>query len=426
MSFNLIDAAKGLFTNEIVNRASSTLGESESGISKAMSALIPTVLSGVISKASSSDGANAVAQMANEQHQSGVLDNIGGLLGGGGSGVSSLLSGLFGNKTDMIGSLISNFAGVKSSSSSSLLSLAVPAIMSLIGKHASSSNLNASGLASFLGGQKNAVESALPAGFSLSSLFGGASNMAGEAASSVRHAAQTVSNEVEEKKSGMGWLLPVLLLAALAAAALYFTKGCKGDTTTTPVSDTVKTDSPSVVEKAVTATTAAVSGTLDSLGNYVYNLGNMITLDLPGGAKLEVGENSTEAKLVRFLQGSEAVDTAKGNWFDFTNVRFKTGSAQITDESMAQLTNMVAIAKAFPNAKFKVGGYTDNTGDEAKNVTLSKNRAAAVATKLKQMGAAAASIVSSDGYGSQFPVADNATAEGRAQNRRVSVNVKAK
>ncbi len=368
MSFNLIDAAKGLFTNEIVSRASSTLGESESGISKAMSALIPTVLSGVINKASSSDGANAVAQMANEQHQSGILDNIGGLLGGGGSGVSGLLSGLFGNKTDMIGSLISNFAGVKSSSSSSLLSLAVPAIMSLIGKHASSSNLNAGGLASFLGGQKSAVESALPVGFSLSSLFGGASGAASEAASTVRHAANTATEYTEEKTSGMGWLLPVLLLAALAAAALYFSKGCKGDTTTHPVSDTIKTESPSVVEKAVTATTAAVTGTLDSLGNYVYNLGKMISLDLPGGAKLEVGENSTEAKLVKFLQSSEAVDTVKGNWFDFTNVRFKTGSAQITDESMAQLTNMLAIAKAYPNAKFKVGGYTDNTGNEAANV----------------------------------------------------------
>lgn len=422
MSFNLIDAARGLFTNELVSRASSTLGESESGISKAMTALIPTVLSGVINKASSSDGANAIAQMANEQHQSGVLDNIGGLLSGGGSGVSGLLSGLFGNKTDMIGNLVSNFAGVKSSSTSSLLSLAAPAIMSLIGKHASSNNLNASGLASFLGGQKSAVESALPAGFSLSSLFGGAS----AAGSTVSHAASTASQYVEEKKSGMGWLLPVLLLAAIAAAALYFTKGCKGDGTTHPVSDTVKTDSPAVVEKPVAPITAAVAGTLDSLGNFVYNLGNMITIDLPGGAKLEVGENSTEAKLVKFLQGSEALDTVKGNWFDFTNVRFKTGSAQITDESMAQLTNMVAIAKAYPNARFKVGGYTDNTGNEAANVTLSKNRAGAVATKLKQMGAAAASIESFDGYGSQFPIGDNATAEGRAQNRRVSVNVKAK
>jgi K(+)-stimulated pyrophosphate-energized sodium pump len=93
---------------------------------------------------------------------------------------------------------------------------------------------------------------------------------------------------------------------------------------------------------------------------------------------------------------------------------------------MTQLKNMVAIAKAFPTAQFKVGGYTDNTGDEAKNVSLSKKRAAVVAAKIISMGSSAKGIISSDGYGSQFPIGDNATAEGKAQNRRVSVNVKAK
>lgn len=128
-----------------------------------------------------------------------------------------------------------------------------------------------------------------------------------------------------------------------------------------------------------TTTTASVMGALDSLGNWEYNLGNISSIKLPDGVTLEVGENSTEAKLVHFLQSNDAVDTAKGNWFEFTNVRFNTGSSTITDASLAQLKNMVAIAKAFPNARFKVGGYTDNTGDEANNVTLSKNRAAAVA-----------------------------------------------
>ena len=226
----------------------------------------------------------------------------------------------------------------------------------------------------------------------------------------------------------MGWLLPILLLAAIGAASLYISsKGCKK----TPVAATEHADSTMHADTASTTGVVApvvnaVTGTVDSLGNFIYNLGNMVNFDLPGGVKLEVGENSTEAKLIRFLQSSDAVDTAKGNWFDFTNVRFKTGSSDITEESMAQLKNFISIAKAFPNAKFKIGGYTDNTGDEAKNVTLSKNRAAAVLAKIKQMGAAASSLTGSDGYGSKFPVADNATAEGRAQNRRVSVNVKAK
>lgn len=151
---NLIEVAKGLFTNELVNKASTSFGESESGITKALGALVPTVLSSVINKSSTAEGANAVAQMANEQYKTGIMDNIGSLLSGGGSGISGLLSGLFGNKTDLIGNLISNFAGVKSSTSSSLLSLVAPALLSLIGKHAAGNNLNAGSLASFLGSQK--------------------------------------------------------------------------------------------------------------------------------------------------------------------------------------------------------------------------------------------------------------------------------
>ncbi|MBK9957366.1 MAG: OmpA family protein [Chitinophagaceae bacterium] len=419
---NLIEVAKSLFTNELVSKASTSLGESESGITKALSALVPSVLSSVINKSSTSDGANTVAQMANEQYNSGILDNIGSLLSGGGSGVSGLLSGLFGNKTDLLGNLISKFSGVKSSTSSSLFSLVAPALLSLIGKHAAGNNLNASSLASYLGEQKNAVESAFPGGFSLSSILGGD---ASHAAAEVGSAAQAFHNEPVENKSGMGWLLPILLLAAIGAASLYISsKGCKK----TPVATETHTDS--TMHKDTASTIAPIVnapvGTLDSLGNFIYNIGSMVNFDLPGGVKLTVGENSTEAKLIRFLQSSDAVDTAKGNWFDFTNVRFKTNSSDITEESILQLKNFVTIAKSFPNAKFKIGGYTDNTGDEAKNVTLSKNRAAAVLARVKAMGAPVSSLTGSDGYGAQFPVGDNATAEGKAQNRRVSVNVKAK
>ena len=131
--------------------------------------------------------------------------------------------------------------------------------------------------------------------------------------------------------------------------------------------------------------------------------------------------------MYKFLSDSGAViDTVKGNWFEFTNVRFKTASSVITDESMVQLKNMVAISKAYPNAQFKLGGYTDNTGSAAGNVALSQKRAEAVVSMLQKLGAAAASIAGAKGYGPEHPIADNGTAAGRAQNRRVAVNVKAK
>lgn len=121
-----------------------------------------------------------------------------------------------------------------------------------------------------------------------------------------------------------------------------------------------------------------------------------------------------------------AIDTVKGNWFEFTNVHFKTGGAELTGESMEQLKNMVAIAKAYPTAQFKFGGYTDSTGDAAKNILLSQKRADAVVAMVKKMGAPEASVTGAKGYGKEWPIGDNKTAEGRALNRRVAVNVKAK
>jgi OmpA-OmpF porin, OOP family len=432
MSFNLIDAAKGLFTSELVSKASSFLGESESGVSKAVSGIIPTVLSGLVNKASNHEGAGAISHMVDEQSNSGVLGSLGNFFGGDNSSLlskgSSLLSGLFGSKTDGITSLISNFAGIKSSSTSSLLSMALPAVLGLLGKH---SNGGASGISSLLSSQKDNIAAALPSGLNLSSVLSGLGGNASNVASHAKAATTHYANETVEKSGGaMKILLPVLLLALLGAGIWYFTKdGCgKTAETVSDASDTAKNKITDAVNDVKTTVTAA-AGKLDSLtGEWFYDAGEMATIELPNnGGKLTVGKNSTEYRLVNFLNDKNTpVDTVKGNWFEFTNVRFKTGSSTITDESMTQLKNMVAIAKAYPTAQFKLGGYTDNTGDAAKNVTLSQSRADAVVAMLKKLGTAATSITGAKGYGPEWPMADNATAEGRAQNRRVAVNVKAK
>lgn len=426
MSFNLIDTVKGYFTNELIGKASSFLGESESGVTKAISGILPSFLGGLLSKSSSAEGAQAISQIAKEQHESGILDNFGGLFGGNAGDLVSkggnMLNGLLGDKFSGISSLISNFSGIKSSSASSLMSMAAPAVMGFLGKHAAENNLNAGGLASMLSSQKDNINAALPSGLNLGGLFDNAkvSNMAG-------HINTAVSHNTEEKTEGsMKILLPLLLLALAAAGAWYFFKdGCNKGTT----EETVVTDSTHANAKSEAAANTVTLGKVDTLsGDFIYDAGEIVTLTLPNnGGELKVGKNSTEYKLVEFLNNKSAtIDTVKGNWFEFTNVHFKTGGAELTDQSMDQLKNMVAIAKAYPSAQFKFGGYTDSTGDAGKNLALSQRRADAVAAMVKKLGAAEASFVGAKGYGKEWPIGDNKTVEGRAMNRRVAVNVKAK
>ena len=434
-TFNLLDMAKSYFNNELVNQASSSLGESEGGISKALSAIIPSVIGGLADKASSSEGASAVAKMATEQNESGILNSIGSFLhhdsnGGLLSKSSGIISSLFGGgQSNMLTSLISNFAGVKSSSVGSLLSMAVPTVLGLLGRHTKENNISASGLSSLLSSQKSAAMSALPAGFNLSSITGNTAN-------DVKSSINTVTNkynEVEEKAGGgMKWLLPLILLVGLAAAAWYFFKdGCNKPENNTTVTTG---DTTSVNTETTTTTTSTTMEmpkvTVDSLTGVVnYDLGAMGDLELPNGTKLTgVAANGFENTLVNFLK-SGTIDTVnkKTNWFTIHDVQFKSGKTEYASEkAMAQVKNVAAILKAYPNAVLKIGGYTDITGDAAKNKALSQARANQLMKDIIANGAGAAQIKEAVGYGSEFAEAKAGDKEGMARDRRTAAKVSAK
>jgi hypothetical protein len=92
MAFNLLNTVSGLFSNDLISRAASSLGESEGGIQKAISGVVPSVLAGLLTKASTgSTGAGSVLDMARQAAGSGILGNLSGLLGGSGGGTMSTL-----------------------------------------------------------------------------------------------------------------------------------------------------------------------------------------------------------------------------------------------------------------------------------------------------------------------------------------------
>jgi OmpA-OmpF porin, OOP family len=93
---------------------------------------------------------------------------------------------------------------------------------------------------------------------------------------------------------------------------------------------------------------------------------------------------------------------------------FATGSAKLTAEARKLLDAVVPCLKG----PFEVGGHTDNVGKPLPNLALSERRAGAVATYLASKGADI-KMLSPKGYGDTAPIGDNATAEGKAKNRRI-------
>ena len=160
--------------------------------------------------------------------------------------------------------------------------------------------------------------------------------------------------------------------------------------------------------------------------NHLYNTGPLMALKLPGGAIiLTVGTNSSESYLHRFLTDPglqvDTVDLTNG-CYNFDRVFFETGKATLTAESLGQLQNVAALLRAFPRTRVKLGGYTNDTGEYRANKQLREARAHAAWTGLVNMGIGSDRIYTRS-YGPSFSIASNATEEGRAQNRRLSIKV---
>lgn len=111
-----------------------------------------------------------------------------------------------------------------------------------------------------------------------------------------------------------------------------------------------------------------------------------------------------------------------GQKIRLNNLFFDTGKSELKTSSFAELNRLVSSMKRYANMTIEVGGHTDAQGNPAKNLQLSRERANAVLNYLKGKGVAA-SRMKAKGYGQTKPVANNATANGRAHNRRVEFTI---
>lgn len=103
-----------------------------------------------------------------------------------------------------------------------------------------------------------------------------------------------------------------------------------------------------------------------------------------------------------------------------SNVSFDTNQSQLKPALLPVLDSVARALVAHPELRAKANGYTDSTGTDAINLPLSQRRAQAVTQYLASQGVAA-SRLTAEGLGAANPIGDNATAQGRAMNRRVEL-----
>lgn len=115
-------------------------------------------------------------------------------------------------------------------------------------------------------------------------------------------------------------------------------------------------------------------------------------------------------------------ENARGLIVNLSDVLFDTGKYTIKPATQVSLAKVATILQLYPGLKVQVEGYTDSVGGDDYNQKLSENRANAVADFLTQNGVPAGNVTA-HGYGKADPVADNSTAAGRQQNRRVNLVV---
>ena len=145
------------------------------------------------------------------------------------------------------------------------------------------------------------------------------------------------------------------------------------------------------------------------------------------GTAQKFGEHDTA-----IAQNAAATEALRGRVGDIdkydikgtTNVYFDTGKAALTAKEQADLCAAAEQAKGMDNALLLVVGYTDSVGNEDYNQSLSERRTARVVNYLQQKcGWAPYRMLTPTGMSESDPAADNSTPEGRAQNRRVAVNI---
>lgn len=173
MATNLIETVKSFFTPDVVDRASTRLGESPEGIRKAVDGGVPMVFAGLVYR-SEHGGAPALLSDAHQAATHHLPGSPATLFAGSNNEMvtgNGWASGLFGGACTAITNALASFAGIKTDSANTMLNLLTPLSLRIVGDHAIENNFTDGGLSTYLSEQKSSIMAALPAGLSVGRIF---------------------------------------------------------------------------------------------------------------------------------------------------------------------------------------------------------------------------------------------------------------
>ncbi|WP_165219268.1 DUF937 domain-containing protein [Aquisphaera insulae] len=371
---NIIDAIKGQVTGEVLSKISALLGESEDRTKSALGAAVPGLLALLSSLASTSGGADKLANALKTVDPS-KDGNLGDVLSG--PDLSSLqekgigwLSSLFGSAAlPIIIGILGKFAGVGASQLKGLLGTLAPFILSMIAKQLSGKPLTSQTVSSFFEDQKANIKAALPPGLSFADVPG-LGSLTG-AAGAAGHAAQKAAAAARDEAAGLpGWLLPLVGVLVLGGLAWYFLSGNEapvvapdqGDANRARVEPAptkgapVAKSEPDASKSAPVVTAAPVAPAAEAVAQV-----STLTKDL-GSAYTTLAEilgsvkdgPTAEASLPKLTDLSTKVDGFKGI-YDKLNEAGKAAIAKIATEQLGKLKDVADTVLKVPGLsdKFK-------------------------------------------------------------------------
>ncbi|TDN47452.1 OmpA family protein [Scandinavium goeteborgense] len=392
--------SKGVIDLEFLEVVSKFLGEREEDVNLALSGIVPLLFDKIkahltwakepvkfldlLRESPDINTENTSASSLLEQTHSG-------------SATGKMLSMLMPHQTDSLVNMVSNVSGVSNESGRSLVSVGAALLFSTLRNYLRQRKAQSLSLKGWMDSIDYDAVAMLPAPFKN---YLQKNNVESYIFPEPRPGtAVGRADEGQKNKCGFKWLW-LLLLAAIVALILLL-KGC----ISTGESDRT-----------------AMQKTTDSVRALWGNLGAFFSKVLPDGKTINIPQKGMENQLINYIETDKSDPNVT---FAFDRLLFMKNSSDLDPASKDQLSNIVAILKAWPNVYLQLNGYTDTSGTDEFNMKLSQDRANAVRQALIDQGASE-SHLEAVGFGSANPVAANDTEANRAKNRRIEIQVSRK